>query len=51
MDEDKISGKKIVLFDDVCRSGNTMQAAISEIQKHGGKVAIAITLGRTVHHA
>ena len=51
MDEDKISGKKIVLFDDVCRSGNTMQAAIGEIQKHGGKVAIAITLGRTVHRA
>jgi hypothetical protein len=28
-----------------------MQAAIGEIQKHGGRVAIAITLGRTVHRA
>ena len=51
MDEDKISGKKVVLFDDLCTSGNTMQTAIGEIQKHGGKVAIAITLGRTVHRA
>jgi predicted amidophosphoribosyltransferase len=51
INEDKISGKKVVLFDDVCSSGHTMQAAIGEIQKHGGRVAIAITLGRTVHRA
>ena len=51
MDEEKIAGKDVVLFDDVCSSGRTMQAAVSEIQKHGGRVAIAITLGRTVHRA
>ncbi len=42
--EESLSGKKILLFDDICTTGNTLQACASALNKAGAEHICALTL-------
>lgn len=48
-DKKFFNGKKVVLFDDLITSGQTLLKAKSQIESAGAKVVLAMSLGKTVH--
>jgi len=44
----KISGKSVILLDDVTTTTNSLQAGIDKLMEAKAKVAIAVVLGRTI---
>ncbi len=47
IDESKLAGRKVVVFDDVTTSCKTADAFIERVQKAGAKVKLAIFLAKT----
>ena len=47
IDESKLAGRKVVIFDDVTTSCKTADAFIERIRKAGAKVKLALFLAKT----
>lgn len=43
-DKEKVSGKRIILFDDVCTTRSTLDSCAKELKNRGAKEVIALTL-------
>lgn len=48
-DSDEVSGKKILLIDDVSTTGSTLEACASALKIAGAKDIVGLTLARAVH--
>ena len=46
----KIEGKRIILIDDVCTTGSTMEECAKELKEKGAKSVLGVTLAKTVRY-
>ena len=48
IDETFFQGKKIILFDDIIASGNSVAKFADQLEGYGAKVELAIALGKKI---
>jgi ComF family protein len=46
---DRVSGKRIILIDDVCTSGATLEACATVLKNNGAASVWGLTLAREIH--